>query len=510
MLCLIPLAALLIVGAPEPNPAGDRSAAAIAPFLGDEVGALVHVDLARINVDATVRSVVGKLADEEDVNSAIQGIGGWVDALKRAGVKDVYVLVDPTDLPGLPIVVFPLAEGADGKAIAAVITAGGPGRPARWPAAETIRGAVVGGTPAALARIRSAAPAPRPELAAALSVGAGDVLQVVLMPSNTQRRALEESLTVLPPQFGGAPITSVTRGARWASVALDLGPKPTLRAILQASDNAAAQSLEKVLGGALDLLAQRARNDPALATLANAFSQTKPQVVGDRITLEADPQKTAELIAVPIRQARAAARRSQCVNNLKQIGLAMHNYHAKFNNFPPAFSASKEGKPLLSWRVHLLPLIDQAPLYAKFHLDEPWNSAHNRALIGQMPRVYACPDGSRALAREGKTTYLTPRGPATIFPGAEPVKIQEITDGTSNTIMVVDVSDSLAVTWTKPDDWDVGPELNIKELLGHHPRGTNISFADGSVRFLKETIKPKTLQTLLTRNGGEVISSDDL
>ena len=72
-----------------------------------------------------------------------------------------------------------------------------------------------------------------------------------------------------------------------------------------------------------------------------------------------------------------------------------------------------------------------------------------------MPAVYTCPSGSRTPAKEGKTTYLTPRGPATIFPGADAIKIQDITDGTSNTIFVVDASDAAAVTWTKPDDWDI-------------------------------------------------------
>jgi prepilin-type processing-associated H-X9-DG protein len=125
-----------------------------------------------------------------------------------------------------------------------------------------------------------------------------------------------------------------------------------------------------------------------------------------------------------------------------------------------------------------------------------------------MPAVYACPDQGRALTRDGKTTYLTPRGPATIFPGAESFKIQEITDGTSNTIFVVDASDDLAVTWTKPDDWQTTPEVTTRGLFGHHPGGLNVGFADGSVHFVRETIVPKILQALTTRNGGEVIARE--
>jgi prepilin-type processing-associated H-X9-DG protein len=109
-------------------------------------------------------------------------------------------------------------------------------------------------------------------------------------------------------------------------------------------------------------------------------------------------------------------------------------------------------------------------------------------------------------ANVGKTSYLTPRGPATIFPGAEAVRMQAITDGLSNTLLVVEASDAAAVTWTKPDDWDIAGELNVRSLFGHHPNGTNFAFADGSVLFLEKTVTPKVLQALTTRNGAEVVN----
>ena len=119
-----------------------------------------------------------------------------------------------------------------------------------------------------------------------------------------------------------------------------------------------------------------------------------------------------------------------------------------------------------------------------------------------------CPSLSRRPADLGKTTYLTPRGGATVFPGAKGTEINEITDGTTNTILVVDASDDLAVTWTEPRDWEVEPELAVKGLFGHHPEGTNFCFADGSVRLVKETIRLDVLTALLTRNGGEVLNAD--
>ncbi len=126
------------------------------------------------------------------------------------------------------------------------------------------------------------------------------------------------------------------------------------------------------------------------------------------------------------------------MNNLKQIGLAMHNYHATNGSFPPAYTVDKDGKPLLSWRVLILPFLEQEALYKEFHLDEPWDSPHNKPLIERMPTSYVCPSESDRRVDRGKTTYLTPRGKATIFPGPEGIKIQKITDGSSNTIFAVD------------------------------------------------------------------------
>ena len=197
------------------------------------------------------------------------------------------------------------------------------------------------------------------------------------------------------------------------------------------------------------------------------------------------------------------------MNNLKQIGLAMHNYHATNGSFPPAYTVDKDGKPLLSWRVLILPFLEQEALYKEFHLDEPWDSPHNKPLIERMPTSYVCPSESDRRVDRGKTTYLTPRGKATIFPGSEGIKLQKITDGTSNTIFIVDAPSSRAVTWTKPDDWDVEMNADLKQIFGRHPEGTNFGFADGSVHFIKDTIDPKTLLNLLTRDGGEVISSDE-
>jgi hypothetical protein len=213
---------------------------------------------------------------------------------------------------------------------------------------------------------------------------------------------------------------------------------------------------------------------------------------------------------------REAAAQTECSNNEKQIALAIHSYIGSHKNvFPPAYTTSKDGNPLLSWRVLILPYLEQEGLYKEFHLDEPWDSPHNRTLIAKMPSVYRCPLESENAARDGKTRYLAPRGANTVFRGAEPVAVKDITDGVSNTIILVDAGDERAVPWTKPDDGDVPPqdEAAFKAIFSAHRRrsgaGTVTAFADGSVRFLRETVKPAVIRELSTRSSGEVISAEE-
>jgi prepilin-type processing-associated H-X9-DG protein len=216
------------------------------------------------------------------------------------------------------------------------------------------------------------------------------------------------------------------------------------------------------------------------------------------------------LLLPAVQSAREAARRAQCVNNLKQIALAAHNYVSAMGGFPAAAIVDKGGKPLLSWRVALLPYLDQNPLYQKFHLDEPWDSPHNKELHKYMPAVYGCP--SRNLAGEpGMTAYRVFSNPDALFHPTRRTRIAEVTDGTSNTIMVVESAQ--AVPWTKPDElpFDKANARGQAPLLGagsRHPGGLNAVFGDGSVRFLKLSINPMVFRALITKSGGEVVGAD--
>jgi prepilin-type processing-associated H-X9-DG protein len=216
----------------------------------------------------------------------------------------------------------------------------------------------------------------------------------------------------------------------------------------------------------------------------------------------------AALLLPAVQQAREAARRSQCKNNLKQIGLALHNYADAYGSFPPAYIADASGKPMHSWRVLILPYIDQAPLYNQYNFSEPWDGPGNSRLLAQMPPVYACPSHPGAPGGTN-TAYAGVFGEKCVFRGSEPVAFKDITDGSSDTLMVVE-ADAAGIPWMKPDDVDIVIHPTLGDPAGFsssHAGGVQGLMCDGSVRFFSLSISPQTLQALFTRNAGDAPGS---
>jgi hypothetical protein len=231
----------------------------------------------------------------------------------------------------------------------------------------------------------------------------------------------------------------------------------------------------------------------------------RPKVDGDRLTLTADDAKLTEVLAPAVAKVRALAAKNAAADDAGQLGRALHRYHDAHGRFPAVASFDEKGRPLLSWRVHVLPYLGEQKLYKEFKLDEPWDSEHNKKLIAKMPRAFANPSSPK-LAADGKTTVLAPVHKDAAFTGdKQGVRIVDITDGTSNTVLLVDVDDSAAVVWTKPDDLKLDPKDPHKGLSARWDGKYLLLFADGSVHFVAKTIDNKTLWALFTRNGGEVV-----
>ncbi len=218
---------------------------------------------------------------------------------------------------------------------------------------------------------------------------------------------------------------------------------------------------------------------------------------------------------------QGAVELEQSRTNLQQIGFAIQA-HANAVGTMPADSRGKQvkgglqpaGRPLLSWRVHILPYLGEQALYRRFNLDEPWDSPNNRLLVAQMPAVYITPEAGKR-AGPGKTYYrgFTSKGAAFEKPvdGAAEMKLRfpaSFPDGLSNTLLVVEAGD--AVEWTKPDDLDWPPGRPRPELGGIAPKlpFLNILMGDGSVRKLRRDVPDQTLRWLIDRQDGNVIPND--
>jgi RNA polymerase sigma factor (sigma-70 family) len=215
--------------------------------------------------------------------------------------------------------------------------------------------------------------------------------------------------------------------------------------------------------------------------------------------------------AAPAHQEDVQKARGESVNNLRTISLAMHNYYAqsKTNSFPASAILSKDGKPVLSWRVRLLPYLGQQALYDKFDFDKPWLSPHNKALVDQIPEVFA--PVIKKDEPKGSTYYQVFVGPGAFCEGDLGTNFESITGGTANTLMVVEAAKP--VPWTKPEDLSFDKDKPLPKLGGQFERGFHAAFADGSVLFISKTINDKLLRALITRIGvtprNGVIPPDD-
>jgi uncharacterized protein (TIGR03067 family) len=192
-------------------------------------------------------------------------------------------------------------------------------------------------------------------------------------------------------------------------------------------------------------------------------------------------------------------------NSLKLIGLALHGYHKKHKSFPPAAMSDAAGKPLLSWRVAILPFAgpEEEALYKEFDLDQSWDSPHNKALIAKMPQVFSIPT---APTKEGATHFRTLVGPGTVLepmkgPGGKLIgrSMLKIPDGTSNTVMVVEANEP--TIWTKPDDLPYDPAGPLPKF-GVAPAGFNVLLVDVTVVFVRSSVPEKVLRPYLTGNNG--------
>lgn len=219
--------------------------------------------------------------------------------------------------------------------------------------------------------------------------------------------------------------------------------------------------------------------------------------------------ESAKLLASLPGTASEAANRARSMNNLKQIALAFHSYTDSHNAFPTN-TYDKAGKPLLSWRVHLLPYLEQAPLYNEFKLDEPWDSENNKKLVAKLPAVFALSGvKSKDAGRTHYRCFMSGKGQgmrAIMHEGNGPRStFASVTDGLSNTFFCFEADESCV--WTEPNDIPFDPKGKIAIRGGLLVKDRfQAALCDGSVRSFNAKMPEATLKAYITANGGEDIN----
>jgi prepilin-type processing-associated H-X9-DG protein len=218
-----------------------------------------------------------------------------------------------------------------------------------------------------------------------------------------------------------------------------------------------------------------------------------------------------------IRNAREAARRSECKGDLFSLQFALRNYHETYGCFPPPYISDADGRPMHSWRVLVLPFLGRAELYEDYRFDEPWNGPNNCKLAAKVSQwafhcdsdepVWKAPDALM-------TNFLAVVGPGMAWQEGKFTRLSDITDDPDSTLLLVEVANS-GVHWMEPRDLHVlqmAPAINPKGGQGissRHPGGAHAATAGGHVRFLSDKLPAATVRGLLTINGGEQISEHD-
>jgi prepilin-type N-terminal cleavage/methylation domain-containing protein/prepilin-type processing-associated H-X9-DG protein len=214
----------------------------------------------------------------------------------------------------------------------------------------------------------------------------------------------------------------------------------------------------------------------------------------------------AALLLPAMRSAGPASRRAQCINNLRQIALALCNYKDTYQAFPPAYTVDAKGKRLHSWRTLILPFLEEKALYNKIDLSKPWDDPANAVAREAYVMPYFCPaTGSPT----NQTTYLAILAPKSCLQPAEPRDPSDIKGEPGKTLMVFEVDEQHAVPWMAPNDADealllsLGPNSKLP-----HADGFMAAFVDGSVQFIPANMPAATRRAMISIDGNKKLTSD--
>ena len=491
LLAALALCCLVIPGVQAQDATMDHG---IEKYLDSQTVVVGWIDISKIDLPQ-FSAFQEKLGQPPQSNMA--EVKATRDALVQLKVNRIYWITDLAGLmKGPESIVIPTPNP---KAVAVLLKAINPGA-LTAPVFEADGDFLIGTTKQAVSNLRDKTGDVVPQLLDAMAAVDASHGIVLAGPDNLAANLAGMMLAFASTQ--GEAYTKIAvemathvSSIQWVALSTELPPTSGRLRIEMKSADAANQFVESV----------------------NKLSSSQPEIDATPLKVTA-VEKSVQLTTTDVedtfqkletlRKLLGAEAAGDTANSMKQLALAMHNFHDVWNAFPAQSLVDKQGKRLLSWRVMVLPYLEQYALYQEFHQDEPWDSEHNQKLIEKMPAVFRSAGDN---AKPGTTRFVAPLTKRSTMGRVGPaVSMQNIVDGTSNTIWLVQADESHAVIWTKPDDLVIDEKDPIGSMIGPETKGFWTSFADGSVRFLSRDIDATTLMNLFSIDGGEVIDSSAL
>jgi len=454
--------------------AQDANSAALKKFVTSDVVGIAYVDLENMDVEGSFK-LLEKLGFKEgnafeNMREEIPAFNKDIKDLKEAGLSKGYALMRMSDIQSQGTsFVMPLAKGSDTqtaiRVLDRVLTRMTSGKLAGHKI-ESRDGALIAASTEQFERLKNETAndsADRSDMWQAIDGGS---IGVIIFGDEDSRRVVEEMMPSLPGPFAKLNGELVANGTKWFGLSAKLDSNPELNFEIEAENEESAKAYEDVINNALKMakFAPQVREVLPKSEIKFVFNAIAPKRDATRVSMSAseltkDLDRLAKVLAPQVKAVRNAAVKTTMRNSLRQQILAMLNHESARRHFPQQFSVDADGKPLLSWRVHVLPYLDANELYHQFHLDEPWDSEHNIKLAKLMPAIfYDQRTGSVGNNKKGLTVFQVPAGKDLVFDKDTKTTFPKITDGSSNTISIVVMPQNNAVEWTKPADWNVDLE----------------------------------------------------
>lgn len=459
------------------------------PFLESSSLLLADIDLDKIDVGA-VTAYLSRMTGSKAFADSGSTMNSFLDSLRAGGVSHLFVSAatrSPHD--GGPIVIIPCENPALVSGLAKVLSE----RAAQEAPQKVHVGqeVVIVGAEPAVERIRSRQGVNRPDLILPLERKAQlDHSLVISLPQEAKEELLAfwpEAYEIASLQLKLSPRQLVDDVVR-IQVSLRLPPEPEMIISAEIKDANAAARVQAVL-------------EQVLASHAAIRSSVELSLDASSVELRAKPEAFVTIASTLLAPAREQAARAAKMNSMKYLGLGLHGYHAKEKHFPPRALKNEQGVDLMSWRVAILPHIDQAAMHRVLKLDQAWNSEANQVATSTLIPVY-CDQPELG----PKTTIRAPVYPGSLWVWEGQSKsIRDVTDGTSNTIALIDAPAAAAVEWANPEPWVLSQEDPLSDVFGDRDNVT-VLMLDGSVRvFSREEMTNDKLKSLLTISGGEAV-----